>query len=125
MLSSFGKLGLLAGYMAIIFGFLSRRCERQADLFGAQTVSTDVFISALEKVADINGIARDRFSWLHPSIGKRIAFLQEMRDHPGRVFGFHLSVRLMQWGLCLVLGELIWLLWQFELLDVGKLLMEF
>jgi STE24 endopeptidase len=125
LFSSFGKLALLAGYMLLFFGFLSRRCERQADLVGAQTVSTDVFISALEKVADINGIARDRFSWLHPSINKRIEFLQQMRDQPGRVIGFHFSVRLMQWGLCVVLAELFLLMWQFNLLDVGKLLMEF
>lgn len=123
--SSFGKLGILAGYMLVFFGFLSRRCERQADLYGAQTVSTEVFISALEKVADINGMSRNRFSWLHPSIDKRIAFLQEMRDQPARVPGFHLSLRLMQLGLYLVLGELMLLLWTFNLLDVGKLLMEF
>ncbi len=125
MLSSFVKLGFLSGYMLLLFGFLSRRCERQADLFGANTVSTDAFISALEKVADINGIARRRFSWLHPSIAQRVEFLQEMRDQPSRVPGFHLSMRLMQWTLYGALGVLMFLLWNFDLLDVRKLLLEF
>jgi STE24 endopeptidase len=123
VLSGFAKLGTLAVYMLVCFGYLSRRCERQADLFGAQTVSTDVFVSALEKVADINGMPRNRFSWLHPSIDKRIDFLLEMRDHPARVPWFHFSIRLMQWALYLSLGELIVLLWAFDLLDVGKLLL--
>jgi Zn-dependent protease with chaperone function len=125
MLSSFGKLALLGPYMLLFFGYLSRRCERQADLFGAQTVSTETFIGALEKVADINGIPRDRFSWLHPAIDKRIEFLREMRDHPTRVPSFHLSIRLMQWSLYATLGCLLLVLWQLEMLDVWKLLLEF
>ena len=32
-------LGLLAGYLFVVFGFLSRVCERQADLAGARAVS--------------------------------------------------------------------------------------
>src|SRR5207249_1742290 len=78
-LRGFGKLGLLAAYTFLCFGFISRRCERQADLFGSRTVSTDVFISALEKVAYLNGISRDRagnwlLSWQHPTIAQRVDF---------------------------------------------------
>lgn len=125
MFTSFAKLGVLAAYMGLFFGYLSRRCERQADLFGASTVNTDAFISALEKVAYINGISRRRFSWLHPSIEQRIAFLREMSDNPTRVSGFHLSIRLMQWGLYGGLGSLLVALWALGLLDVGKLLLDF
>ncbi len=35
----FALLGLLAGYLFVAFGFLSRTCERQADLAGARAVS--------------------------------------------------------------------------------------
>lgn len=35
----FVLLGLLAGYLFVVFGFLSRVCERQADLAGARAVS--------------------------------------------------------------------------------------
>jgi STE24 endopeptidase len=129
-LSSFVKLGLLAAYTLLFFGFISRRCERQADLFGARTVSTDVFISALEKVADINGIPRRRsgnwlLSWQHPTIAQRVEFLQQMRDNPARIPRFHLSIMLMQGSLYTGLGFLLWVLWKLELLDLWKLLAEF
>jgi STE24 endopeptidase len=127
MLSSFVKLGLLAAYTLFFFGFISRRCERQADLFGANTVSTDVFISALEKVADINGIPRRRagnwlLSWQHPTIAQRVEFLQEMREHPARIPRFHLSILLMQWTLYVGLGLSLWTMWKLDLLDMWKLL---
>jgi Zn-dependent protease with chaperone function len=32
-------LGVLAAYIFVVFGHLSRRCERQADVFGCRTVS--------------------------------------------------------------------------------------
>jgi STE24 endopeptidase len=125
-LGGFLKLGLLAAYALFFFGFISRRCERQADLFGAGTVSTDVFIAALEKVADINGIPRNRFSWLHPTIDQRVEFLREMRDHPARIPRFQLSVFLMQWALYGVLGLFLgFLFWTLELAEVLKLLAEF
>jgi Zn-dependent protease with chaperone function len=130
MLSSFIKLGLLAAYTLLFFGFISRRCERQADLFGAGTVSTDVFISALEKVADINGIPRRRsgnwlLSWQHPTIAQRVEFLQQMRHNPARVPRFHLSIVLMQGSLYIGLGFLLWVLWKLDRLDIWKLLAEF
>ena len=122
LLSGFAKLGLLAGYALLVFGYISRRCERQADLFGAGTVSTDAFISALEKVADINGISRTRFSWLHPSIAQRVDFLREMRDHPTRRRRFHLSVLAMQLTLFGVLGGLLWC---HEMHEIWELLAKF
>ena len=121
-LSGFLKLGLLAGYALLVFGYISRRCERQADLFGASTVSTDAFISALEKVADINGMSRTRFSWLHPSIAQRIDFLREMRDHPARQKRFHFSVLAMQLTLY---GVLTGLLWTLEIQEIWGLLASF
>ena len=105
--SSFGKLGLLAIFTVLVFGFLSRRCERQADLYGARTVSTDAFVSALEKVAYINGIRRDRGGWLHPTIAQRVEFLQRMRDNPALVPSFHRSIALMRWSFFVLLGVLL------------------
>lgn len=34
-------LGILGGYIWLVFGFLSRRCERQADVYGCKAVSCD------------------------------------------------------------------------------------
>src|SRR5207253_2445656 len=82
--------GLVGAYIFVVFGFLSRRCERQADIYGCRAVpcaksnchqhkeGTELppkgrglcptgiltFISALEKVADLNGISRDKPGWL-------------------------------------------------------------
>ena len=74
---------LLAGYLFVVFGALSRRCERQADLFGCKAVSCGnpactghdektvypqggnclcptgikTCIRALERVGDLNGVS--------------------------------------------------------------------
>jgi Zn-dependent protease with chaperone function len=79
-------VGVVGTYIFVVFGFLSRRCERQADVFGCRAVSCSqpdcmahepevalaaggaglcptgirTFIGALEKVAEINGISRSR-----------------------------------------------------------------
>ncbi|MSU76778.1 MAG: hypothetical protein EXS16_01655 [Gemmataceae bacterium] len=111
--SSFCKLVLMAAYTLFVFGYLSRRCERQADLFGSSTVSTEVFINALEKVADINGIPREGsgnwlVSWQHPTIGQRIDFLREMQDHPADVASFHRSLLMLQLACYVALGLLLW-----------------
>lgn len=83
---------IAATYVLFAFGFVSRRCEREADLFGCRAVSCgrpdcnghahqillgDVttqtpicptgirtFVSALERVAVSNGISRDKPGWL-------------------------------------------------------------
>jgi Zn-dependent protease with chaperone function len=112
MLGSFGKLGLLAVYTFLCFGFVSRRCERQADLFGSHTVSTDVFISALEKVAALNGIPRDRagnwlLSWQHPTIAQRVDFLEAMRDDPARIPGFQRGIFMLKASFFLALLFLV------------------
>jgi Zn-dependent protease with chaperone function len=75
-------VALLAGYLFVVFGALSRRCERQADLYGCKAVSCGnpactghdesteypegghclcptgikTFARALERVGDLNGV---------------------------------------------------------------------
>src|SRR5262249_9608683 len=82
-------VGVVA-YIFAVFGFISRRCERQADVYGCRAVSCTAadcgehggetalaargaglcptgirtFIRALEKVALVNGISRDRPGFL-------------------------------------------------------------
>jgi STE24 endopeptidase len=102
-------LALAGAYIYLVFGFLSRRCERQADIHGCKMGSCDqpdcigehvevalsparglplcpggirTFISALEKVADLNGIRRDKPSWRHASIARRVEFLQQLLARP-------------------------------------------
>jgi Zn-dependent protease with chaperone function len=130
-------VGLLSVYIFVVFGFLSRRCERQADIYGSRAVSCtrndchehdgDVvlapaahglcptgirtFISALEKVACLNGISRDRPGWLqswqHSTIGRRVAFLEHVLAEPAVEARFQHSVRWLKWIVLLSLGALL------------------
>lgn len=104
-------------YVYLVFGYLSRYCERQADIFGSRTVSCQVFINALEKVAALNGINRDNpgrlASWLHPPIARRVDLLQRMQEDPQLEPLFQRRLGLVKWsmslGLCVVLAVTLWL----------------
>ncbi len=128
--------GLLA-YIFVVFGFLSRRCERQADVYGCRAVSCGrpecmghddgaepapraaalcptgvrTFIYALEKVAQVNGISRDRpgflQSWQHGSIARRVAFLYGLLKDPSAEARFQRRMALVKWGLFVVLGAML------------------
>jgi STE24 endopeptidase len=103
--------GLSIGYFWLVFGFLSRRCERQADVYGCKAVAADgfrlsadgirTFISALERVADLNGIRRDRHSWLHSSIARRVAFLESLLTDPQQEHHFQRRLAVIKWSLFL------------------------
>ena len=128
----------LGVYIFLVFGFLSRRCERQADIYGCRAVSCPqavcdghaeqalaeggrglcatgirTFIQALEKVALLNGISRDRpgflQSWQHSTIARRVGFLQSLLSDPRaerrfqwRVFGVKCAL------LAVLAGVLVW-----------------
>jgi Zn-dependent protease with chaperone function len=126
-------VGLL-GYVFVVFGFLSRRCERQADVFGCRAGSCAdphcqghdekttltvggkglcptgirTFIRALEKVAVLNGISRDRpgflQSWQHSTIARRVAFLEGLLADPRRESSFQRRLLLVKCGLLAVLA---------------------
>ncbi len=136
-------LSLLLAYIFVVFGFLSRRCECQADIYGCRAVSCGrldcqdhtsaeespgdngqpgrptltcptgigIFIRALEKVAILNGISRDRpgflQSWQHSTIARRVAFLQRMQSDPTIERRFQRRVLLVKCGLFLVLGVVL------------------
>ncbi len=100
-----GLVLLLALYIFVVFGFISRRCERQADIFGCRTVTCPVFIAALEKVAALNGIPRERPGWLsswqHSTIAQRVDFLERLHVEPGLESRFQRRVGLVKWGVVL------------------------
>ena len=128
---------LVGSYIFLVFGFVSRRCERQADIYGCRTVScgrshclghaTDeellpaarglcptgiqIFISALEKVAYLNGISRDRPGWLqswqHSTIARRVAFLESVLIDPNQEPRFQRHVGRVKWGLFLTMACLL------------------
>ena len=110
-------LVLAAGLWGWLFGMLSRRFERQADVFAAAAAGgdpggalnergVDLFARALASVGWLNGIAPTRRSFRHGSIQLRVAYLWGLfRDAAGppqidrRIW----RVKLAVWAL-LVLG---------------------
>jgi Zn-dependent protease with chaperone function len=133
-------VGCLGAYVFVIFGFLSRRCERQADVFGCRAVSCQrpdcvghgpgvalaprgqglcpvgirTFIQALEKVAISNGISRDRpgflQSWQHSTIARRVEFLQRVLTDPAAEPRFQRAVLVVKWVMFLSLAGVLALL---------------
>jgi STE24 endopeptidase len=114
-------LALGLAYFAAIFGFLSRRFERQADVFGCRVVSCGkldcpphpdlysrpgataddgplcpvgirIFINALMTVAELNGMEPSARSWRHGSINRRIAFLEGLEGKPQAERRFQIGV---------------------------------
>lgn len=130
----FPIVGLMLAYVFVVFGFLSRRCERQADVFGCRAVSCDdpscrghdektvlspdgrglcvtgiqTFIGALERVAHVNGINRARpgflQSWQHSTIAKRVAFLDGVIVDRQAEARFQRRLWRTKWGLMVALG---------------------
>lgn len=118
------------GYFGAIFGALSRRFERQADVFGCRAVScgrvdcpphpdpyarpnppaTDgplcpvgirIFVNALSNVAALNGMEPAARSWRHGSIARRIAFLESLEGKPLDERRFQTGVSRLRIGLAL------------------------
>jgi len=87
-------LVLFGGYWGILFGFISRRFERQADLVGADSTSVDSFTHALERLSVLNGIPRETPSWRHFSIARRVDFLRKTQLNPAAVRGLERTLRL-------------------------------
>lgn len=83
-------------YWWVVFGFLSRRFEMEADIFGADAVKNPaLFMHTLNKVAQVAGVMRRRKSWRHFSIDRRVASLMKVffEDPPAAV----LFWRKMKW----------------------------
>lgn len=124
----------VGAFIWIVFGHLSRRFERQADVFGCKVVSGEfpddaalpdespspsstwqihpagvrIFSSALSTVALQNGIDADARSWRHGSIASRIAFLQKLAIAPDREPAFQKRVQHFRFSLAaLMLATLL------------------
>jgi Zn-dependent protease with chaperone function len=142
--------GLMLAYVFVVFGFLSRRCERQADVYGCRAVSclrgecsghgpdeslpegarglcpTGIltFVRALDRVASVNGIDRDwpgfLQSWQHSTIARRVAFLRGLLADPAEEPRFQRRVAAVKWGLLALLGVLLGLALYFGSPPTGR-----
>lgn len=123
----------LGVYGVPMFGFLSRRFERQADVFGCRAVSCGradcpphsdlnavseiegppqglcsagirIFASALSDVAALNGMERETWwAWRHGSITRRIAFLEGLEGRPQAERRFQRSVKRLRVALAVAM----------------------
>ncbi len=90
-----GALTLLVlAAMAMAFGCVSRRFERQADITGAElTGDPEGFVIALEKIGAMNGIPRRMKSWRYFSLEQRMQDVRAAAASAGTLARFHGSAR--------------------------------
>jgi len=89
-------------YWYFFFGFVSRRLERQADVYGAHLVGdASAMASSLDAITLINGSDRRRSSWRYFSVADRTEFLTRAEESPAllrrlrlELAGIHLVVLL-------------------------------
>lgn len=70
-------------FWRLIFGFVSRACEREADLAGAAVAGPEAMAAALQTVARLSGTPDDAPSWRHHPIRERVRFLHATARDPG------------------------------------------
>lgn len=93
-------VAMLALWWRLAFGVLSRLCERQADLSGAQLVGDPwIMQDALAMVGRLSGQAQDAPSWRHYTLGQRIAWLERLRIDPAEAGRHHRRVAFAWWTL--------------------------
>jgi len=84
---------LLFIYFRYLYGFFSRNFERQADLFSLGIMgNAGPLVSALEKVALVNGIDRAKPNWHHFGIGERVRFLRTCERHKEVIAAHHKKI---------------------------------
>lgn len=67
----------------VLFGLISRACEREADIAGAETAGPAAMAGALQTVARLSGTPEDEPSWRHRPIRERVLFLRALSREPG------------------------------------------
>ena len=83
-------LAFMIAYIYFFFGALSRQCEREADLASAELMGTpQPLITALEKIASMNGNMRRVPCWHHGSIAERVQAVEHLSADPEAMRQFH------------------------------------
>jgi Zn-dependent protease with chaperone function/tetratricopeptide (TPR) repeat protein len=101
-------LGLMAVMWRLVFGLMSRACERQADLVGAELAGDPlVMCDALKSVARLSGHGETEPSWRHYSIAERVAFLRDVHHQPSLAHQHHQRIRMLRHSLILIIIALL------------------
>jgi STE24 endopeptidase len=103
---------LVAVWFGVVFGWVSRRFEQEADAFGIETLpmadpgadpSTHPFARAMERLGSEAGAFREVHGWRHFSIQDRVAFVRSyLSDHAVRR-SFRRSILLLRGTLLVVI----------------------
>jgi STE24 endopeptidase len=100
-------MAALVGALVFVLGFYSQRLEHEADLFAidvcgpvhsradTSSLSAHPFVTALEKLAVLNGMSRASNSWQHASIARRVEFLERAAADPDFTRRFHGRIKLV------------------------------
>jgi STE24 endopeptidase len=102
-----GYFAAIGGFF-LVFGYLSRWFERQADVFAARTierpdgssphvgpVGAAAFTSALHRVAVVNNIPLAAKNFTHGSIAERMQYLNTLSSDPTRTLQFDRRMAVM------------------------------
>ena len=113
------------GYWWLVFGFVSRRCEAESDLFAVRAAACPVgctspdasrdpgaapacvhrvavFTSALRRIARLNGAAETARGWRHWSVARRCRFLDAIVLEPDRARRFERFMARLKVGVLLL-----------------------
>jgi Zn-dependent protease with chaperone function len=89
---------LIVFYWRVVFGFLSRRFERQADVASCELVGSPLpLMTALEKLARASGTSRTARNWRHYSVAERVAYLSRFGFDRAALEEHHRRVRDLKW----------------------------
>jgi STE24 endopeptidase len=97
-----------AVYWGLVFGFISRRLEQEADLFALRNVEQPQdFATALQKLAALAGPPRIASHWRHFSIPRRVAWLQQVAADPQSAVRFERRLWALRIGVVAVFVALL------------------
>ena len=95
ILSSMGTIAFFIFYFVVIFRYLSRRFEHQADLYAVKlTGNPEAFKSALSRLAYLNYFPKSiqrlfEIFHTHPSVHRRIEFIDRLEVEDSQVSRYH------------------------------------
>jgi STE24 endopeptidase len=104
----------------VMFGWISRRFERQADAFAVRHINAKqdmpeaisasaaaVVCDALGRIAILNSVAPTRRSWRHGSIAWRQAYLQSIVGRPADGLAIDRQVRWIKVAVAVIVGLML------------------
>ncbi len=111
------SIAMVLIWIGVVFGWVSRRFEQEADVFGIDTVpfppaadgtprdpSEHPFARALERIAAETGGIREITGWRHFSIADRVEFVRAYLTDAGVRARYRRSIRLLRGTLITLIG---------------------